>query len=117
MMIQFIHGIFDLSVYTIYILIYIILSPSVCVCVCVTALFLSPWHDRNSRPVSLESVRFEEYPSKNNFPEKWPVAELLTEKKVPPMLFYGKNLAQFVFMFETQSYCESEVLNPGVTWF
>ncbi len=37
------------------------------------------------------------------------------EKNVPPnvSLFNGKNLAQFVFMFETQSYCESEVPNEG----
>jgi hypothetical protein len=55
--------------------------------------------------------------SKNNFPEKWPVAKLPKEKNVPQMLFYGKNLAQFVFMFETQSYCESEVPNAGVTLF
>jgi hypothetical protein len=39
------------------------------------------------------------------------VAELPTEKNVPPMLFYGKNLVQFVFMLETQSYSSgSEVL-------
>jgi hypothetical protein len=31
------------------------------------------------------------------------------------MLFYGKNLAQFVLMFETQSYFESEAPNAGVT--
>jgi hypothetical protein len=43
------------------------------------------------------------------------VAKLPMEKNLPPMLFYGKNLAQLVFMFETQSYCESEVPNPGVT--
>jgi hypothetical protein len=47
----------------------------------------------------------------------WPVAKLPTEKNVPPMLFYGKNLAQFIIMFETQSYYESEVLNAGVTLF
>ncbi len=29
------------------------------------------------------------------------------------MLFFGKNLAQFVFMFETQSYREIEVRNEG----
>jgi hypothetical protein len=45
------------------------------------------------------------------------MAKLPTEKYVPPMLFYGKNLAQFVFTFETQSYCESEVPNAGVTLF
>jgi hypothetical protein len=33
------------------------------------------------------------------------------------MLFYGKNLAKFVLMFETQSYCELEVPNAGVTLF
>ncbi len=43
---------------------------------------------------------------KNNFLEKWPVVKLPTEKNVPQMLFYMKNLAQFVFMSETQSYCE-----------
>jgi hypothetical protein len=43
------------------------------------------------------------------------VAKLTTEKYVPSMLFYGKNLAQFVFMFEKQSYGESEVRNEGVT--
>ncbi len=41
------------------------------------------------------------------------MAKLPTEKNVPPMLFYGKNLAQFVFMFETQSYCELEVPIAG----
>jgi hypothetical protein len=45
------------------------------------------------------------------------VAELPTEKNMPPMLFYGKNLAKFVLMFETQSNCESEVPNAGVTLF
>jgi hypothetical protein len=45
------------------------------------------------------------------------VAKLPTEKNIPLMLFYGKNLAQFVLMFETQSYCESEVPNAGVTLF
>jgi hypothetical protein len=45
------------------------------------------------------------------------MAKLPTEENVPPMLFYGKNLAQFVFMLETQSYCESEVPNAEVTLF
>jgi hypothetical protein len=92
--------------------IYIILIPSVCV----TALFLTLSHERNSSPVLLEPVWSEECPSKNNSPEKWPVAELPKEKYTQPMLFYGKNLAQFVFMFETQSYWESEIPNAGVTW-
>jgi hypothetical protein len=43
------------------------------------------------------------------------VAELPTKKYVPPMLFYGKNLAQFVFMFERQSYSEKEVRDEKVT--
>jgi hypothetical protein len=43
------------------------------------------------------------------------VAELSTEKNIPPMLFYGKNLAKFVLMFETQSNCELEVPNAGIT--
>ncbi len=97
------------SVYTVYI--FLILF------VCVTALFISLWHDRYSRPVWLESVWPEGCPSKNNFPERWPVAKLLTEKNVPPVLFYVINWAQFVFMFETQSYCESEVPNADVTLF
>jgi hypothetical protein len=84
---------------------------------CVTAFFLSPRHDRNSRLVSLEPVWLEKCPSKNNFPEKWPVAKLPTEKNVLPMLFYGKNLALFVFMFETQSYCKSKVPNAGFALF
>jgi hypothetical protein len=46
----------------------------------------------------------EECPSKYNVPEKWPGGKLPKEKNVSPMLFYGKNLAQVVFMFETQSY-------------
>ncbi len=29
------------------------------------------------------------------------------------MPFYGKNLAQFVLMFGTQSYCDSEIPNEG----
>jgi hypothetical protein len=38
----------------------------------------------------------------------------ITEKNdVPLMLFNGKNLAQFVFMFETQSYRETEVRDEG----
>jgi hypothetical protein len=45
------------------------------------------------------------------------VAELPTEKNMPPMLFYGKNLAKFVLMFETQSYCESKVPYAGVMLF
>jgi hypothetical protein len=45
------------------------------------------------------------------------MAKLPIEKNVLPMLFYGKNLAQFVFMFETQSYCELEVPNARVTLF
>jgi hypothetical protein len=45
------------------------------------------------------------------------MAKLPTEKYVPPMPFYGKNLAQFVFTFEAQSYYESEVPNAGVTLF
>jgi hypothetical protein len=45
------------------------------------------------------------------------VAKLPTEKNMPLMLFYGKNLAQFVLMFETQSYCESEAPNAGVMLF
>jgi hypothetical protein len=45
------------------------------------------------------------------------VAELPTEKNMPPMLFYGKDLAKFVLMFETQSYCELEVPNAVVTLF
>ncbi len=57
----------------------------------------------------------EECPLKNKFPEKWPVAELPTKKYVPPMLFYDKNLAQFVFMFERQSYSEKEVRDEMVT--
>jgi hypothetical protein len=44
------------------------------------------------------------------------VAELPTEKNMPPMLFYGKDLAKFL-MFETQSYCKLEVPNAGVTLF
>jgi hypothetical protein len=67
--------------------------------------------------VSLEPVWPEGCPSKYNFPEKRPVAKLPTEKNVPSMLFYGKILAQFVFMFETQSYCESEIPYAGVTLF
>jgi hypothetical protein len=43
------------------------------------------------------------------------VAELPTKKYVPPMLFYDKNLAQFVFMFERQSYSEKEVRDEMVT--
>jgi hypothetical protein len=41
---------------------------------------------------------------------------ILSKKNIMPlMLFYGKNLAQFVFMFETRSYCESGVPTAGVT--
>jgi hypothetical protein len=43
------------------------------------------------------------------------VVKLPTENNKPLMLFYEKNLAQFVLMFETQSYCEPEVPNAGVT--
>jgi hypothetical protein len=45
------------------------------------------------------------------------MAKLPIEKNVPQMLFYGKNLAQFVLMFETQSYCESEVPNAALALF
>jgi hypothetical protein len=45
------------------------------------------------------------------------MAKLPMEKNMPLMLFYEKNLAQFVFMFETQSFSESEVPNAGVTFF
>ncbi len=79
--------------------------------------FSTPSHDRNSRPVSLEPVWPEKCPSKNNFPKNWPMAKLPMEKNKPLMLFYEKNLAQFVFMFETQSFSESEVPNAGVTFF
>ncbi len=95
--------------------IYIYNTQNLCVWVW-PPFFSAPSHDRNSRPVSLEPVWPEECPSKNNFPEKRPVAKSPTEKNVPPMLFYGKNFAQFVFMFETQSYWESKVPNAGVTW-
>ncbi len=57
----------------------------------------------------------EEYPSKKNFLEKRSVAKLPKEKNVTTMLFYVKNLAQFVFIFETQSYRELKVSNARIT--
>jgi hypothetical protein len=43
------------------------------------------------------------------------VAKLPKKNYVPPMLFYGKNLAQFFFMFGRQTFGEKEVHNEGVT--
>ncbi len=46
-------------------------------CLSVWAPFFSaPRHDTNSRPVSLDPICPEECPSKQIFPEKWPVAKL-----------------------------------------
>ncbi len=84
---------------------------------------LSVWHSIDSAPgpdtdlipVSLEPDWSEPNILGTNFPENLSVAKLPIEKNMPPMLFYWKNWAQFVFMFETQSYCESKVPNAGVT--
>jgi hypothetical protein len=42
---------------------------------------------------------------------------IIIEKSYPPMLFNWKNLAKFVLVFGTQSCCELEVPNVGVTLF
>ncbi len=77
--------------------------------VCVWPPFFStPRHDRNSRLVSLEPVWPEECLSTNIFSKKWPMAKLPTEKNVPPMLFYGKNLALFVSLYEKQTFRKSQ---------
>ncbi len=87
--------------------------------------FLSVWHciglapgpDTDLRPVSLEPAWSEPAILGRNFPEKRPVVKLPTEKNVYQCFSMGKNSVQFVFMLETQSYCELEVPNAGVTLF
>jgi hypothetical protein len=54
---------------------------------------------------------------KRKFPLKVNSSKITEKNYMPPMLSYGKNLAQFVLMFETQSYCETEVRNEGIRQF
>jgi hypothetical protein len=51
-----------------------IIIPKICLSVW-PHFYSAPWHDRNSRSVSLEPVWPEECLSKNNFSEKWPLAK------------------------------------------
>jgi hypothetical protein len=75
----------------------------VCVraCVCVTALFLSPRHDTNLRPVSLDSVWPEEVPTKKILIkiDQW---RNQLKRLHHLCFFHGKNEMLFVFTFETQ---------------
>jgi hypothetical protein len=73
----------------------------VCVCVCVWhSIGSAPGRDTNLRMVSSEPSRPEPAIFEKNFPEKWPVAKSRGKKFMTSMLFYGKNLAHFVFIFE-----------------
>jgi hypothetical protein len=71
------------------------------VCVCVWhSIGSAPGHDKNSRMVSLEPSGPESAIFEKNFPEKWPVAKSRGRMFTTSMLFYGENLAHFVFIFE-----------------
>ncbi len=50
--------------------------------------------------VSLEPSEPEPAIFEKKFPEKWPVAKSRVKKFTTSMLFYGENLAHFVFIFE-----------------
>jgi hypothetical protein len=70
-------------------------------CVCVWhSIGSAPGRDTDLRPVSLEPAWPEPAILGKNFPEKWPVAKSRGKKFTTVMLFYGKNLAHFVFIFE-----------------
>jgi hypothetical protein len=72
-----------------------------CVCVCVWhSIGSAPRRDTNLRMVSLEPSGPEPAIFEKNFPEKWPVAKLRGKEFTTSMLFYGKNIAYFVFIFE-----------------
>jgi hypothetical protein len=45
---------------------------------------------------------------KKYFPPKVTSGQITDKKNFPTMLFYGKNLALFVFMFETQPFSMSQ---------
>jgi hypothetical protein len=42
------------------------------------------------------------------FSRKVTSGQIIEKKNLPPILFYGKNLALFVFMFETQPFSMSQ---------
>ncbi len=71
------------------------------VCFCVwPAVDSAPRGHTDLRPVSLESIWPEGLQDGQIFFEKLPVAELLKKKFTLPMLFYGKNIELFFFIFE-----------------
>ncbi len=71
--------------------IYIIISK-ICLSVCVWSPFFSaPRYDRNSRPISLEPLWPEEYPSKKKKKKNYYQWRIYGQKTTPPMLFlWGK---------------------------
>jgi hypothetical protein len=79
-------------------LIYIYIYNTRILCVCVWhSIGSAPGRDTDLRPVSLEPAWPEPAILGKNFPEKWPVAKSRGKKFTTVMLFYGKNLAHFLF--------------------